>query len=73
MYIGEVNFSPPKNTMTVEIFKIIYQKFKFGISQFTIPSNDSLVTIPIMLDGEQIDITIERVGNNKYVVTKIDL
>ncbi len=73
-YIGIVsNSSPVIYYISIKQLKMIYQHFERIISLATIPIENSVVTIPITLDGIQIDITIKKVDQNKYVVTEIDI
>ena len=59
--------------INVEQLKKIYQHFEKSIPLFTMPIEVEIVTIPITLDGIQIDITIKKICQNQYVVTEIDI
>lgn len=76
-YISRVSGGPTiKYCMKVEQFKIIYQKLEQGIPIFTMTlmTLNDIVNIPITLtDGKQIDVTIRKIENNKYVITDIHL
>ncbi len=67
------NSSPVIYHISIKQLKKIYQHFEKSIPLFTMPIEDEIVTIPITLDGIQIDITIKKICQNQYVVTEIDI
>lgn len=73
-YVKSINgYYSPKYFISVKQLKKIYQHFEKTIPLFTMPIEDEIVTIPITLNGIQIDITIKKIGQNQYVVTEIDI
>ncbi len=72
-YVKVINTYSPTYLINVKQLKMIYQHFEKIIPLATIPIENSVVTIPITLDGIQIDITIKKIGQNQYVVTEIDI